>query len=95
MADLNITERLQPSLLDRLTDDAPEATSEARHDRVIDIDRLRDIIRRDLSWLRIERYRGVTQDENEAYVDTATNDTRFLPMLCQQCGTAPCEPVCY
>lgn len=51
MADLDITERLQPSLLDRLTDNAPEARSEARHDRVIDIERLRDIIRRDLSWL--------------------------------------------
>lgn len=51
MADLKITERLQPSLLDRLTDNAPEAETEGRNERVIDVERLRDIIRRDLSWL--------------------------------------------
>lgn len=51
MADKTITERLQPSLLDRLTDLEPENKSEARDDRVIDIRRLRDIIRRDLAWL--------------------------------------------
>jgi type VI secretion system protein ImpF len=51
MADRTITERLQPSLLDRLTDDDPLSQKEGRDDRVIDIRRLRDIIRRDLSWL--------------------------------------------
>ncbi len=51
MADRTITERLQPSLLDRLTDLHPEAREERREERVIDIRRLRDIIRRDLSWL--------------------------------------------
>jgi type VI secretion system protein ImpF len=51
MADRTISERLQPALLDRLTDLSPNSQSEARDDRVIDINRLRDIIRRDLSWL--------------------------------------------
>lgn len=51
MADQTIVERLQPALLDRLTDNAPENVGESRNERVIDIDRLRDIIRRDLSWL--------------------------------------------
>ena len=49
---------------------------------------------RELHWLRIERYWGVTRDETEAYREGATDDTRFLPMLCQHCGNAPCEPVC-
>ncbi len=51
MADKTITERLQPSLLDRLTDLEPDEKTEARDARVIDIRRLRDIIRRDLVWL--------------------------------------------
>ncbi len=51
MADKTIAERLQPSLLDRLTDDTPDIAIERRDDRVIDVRRLRDIILRDLSWL--------------------------------------------
>ena len=51
MADKTIIERLQPSLLDRLTDLEPNQKSESKDARVIDILRLRDIIRRDLSWL--------------------------------------------
>lgn len=46
-----ISERLQPSLLDRLTDADPSTTVEARDQRVIDIRRLREIVQRDLSWL--------------------------------------------
>jgi type VI secretion system protein ImpF len=42
---------LQPSLLDRLTDLEPVKATESRSSRVIDVNRLRDIVRRDLSWL--------------------------------------------
>lgn len=51
MADSSDKERLQPSLLDRLTDLKPGELRETRDERVIDIRRLRDIVQRDLSWL--------------------------------------------
>jgi molybdopterin-containing oxidoreductase family iron-sulfur binding subunit len=38
-----------------------------------------------LHWIRIERY---FEGEGEDL------ETQFLPMLCQHCGNAPCEPVC-
>lgn len=51
MADKTLSDRLQPSLLDRLTDRDPGVTRETRDARVIDLSRLREIIQRDLSWL--------------------------------------------
>ena len=47
---------------------------------------------REMAWLRIERYyEGNNNTENEFSADF---DTRFIPMMCQHCGNAPCEPVC-
>jgi type VI secretion system protein ImpF len=51
MADLTLSEKLQPSLLDRLTDDHPDERVESRDQRVIDMRRLREIVQRDLTWL--------------------------------------------
>ena len=51
MSDKTIAERLQPSLLDRLTDKEPGEKTERRDDRVIDLRQLREIVQRDLSWL--------------------------------------------
>lgn len=51
MADKTLGDRLQPSLLDRLTDQQPGSLKETRESRVIDLNRLREIIQRDLSWL--------------------------------------------
>jgi|WetSurMetagenome_2_1015567.scaffolds.fasta_scaffold433624_2 type VI secretion system protein ImpF len=51
MAELTQKERLQPSLLDRLTDNDPERKQESREVRVISPSRLRDCVRRDLAWL--------------------------------------------
>ena len=51
MAELTTQERLQPSLLDRLTDDEPGKTEESREKRVISAARLRECVTRDMSWL--------------------------------------------
>ena len=51
MAELTTQERLQPSLLDRLTDDEPDKLEESRDKRVISATRLRDCVTRDISWL--------------------------------------------
>jgi len=51
MAELTPRERLQPSLLDRLTDDDPTAKVEPRERRVLSPSQLRECVRRDLTWL--------------------------------------------
>ena len=43
---------------------------------------------RTMSWMRIERFVDKSPDVN------APAQTKFLPMLCQQCDHAPCETVC-
>ena len=42
--------------------------------------------RRDMSWIRIDRYFVETEDDGFQTVQQ--------PVMCQQCGDAPCEPVC-
>jgi anaerobic selenocysteine-containing dehydrogenase/Fe-S-cluster-containing dehydrogenase component len=47
---------------------------------------------REMAWIRLERYYEGAEHEDGAF-DPAF-DVRFLPMMCQHCGNAPCEPVC-
>lgn len=51
MAELAARERLQPSLLDRLTDDEPDKLIESRERRVMSLRTLREGVLRDLAWL--------------------------------------------
>jgi type VI secretion system protein ImpF len=51
MAELTPQERLQPSLLDRLTDLEPDKKTETRDRRVLSFRRLKESVLRDLAWL--------------------------------------------
>ena len=41
---------------------------------------------REMAWLRIDRF--------EEKLAPGAADVRFIPMMCQHCGDAPCEMVC-
>jgi molybdopterin-containing oxidoreductase family iron-sulfur binding subunit len=47
-----------------------------------------DLVRRgrEMQWIRIDRF--------EEKVAPGASDVRFVPMMCQHCGDAPCEMVC-
>lgn len=47
----NVRDRLQPVLLDRLTDNAPHSQVEADDARVMNKSQIREAVLRDLSWL--------------------------------------------
>jgi type VI secretion system protein ImpF len=51
MPELTPQERLQPALLDRLTDEEPDREQEPRERRVMTKSRLRQAVLRDLAWL--------------------------------------------
>lgn len=51
MTDLTPQERLQPSLLDRLTDTDRQNQTESRERRVLSLQRLKAAVLRDLGWL--------------------------------------------
>jgi len=51
MAELRQQDRLQPSLIDRLTDDDPERETDRPDQRVLTLRKLRESLKRDLSWL--------------------------------------------
>jgi type VI secretion system protein ImpF len=51
MANLVTRERLQPSLLDRLTDQNPDASRESLDQQTLSMQALRQAVLRDLAWL--------------------------------------------
>ncbi len=75
MNDPGDSERLQPSLLDRLTDNNPSDTKESLRDRIIDIRQLRDIVLRDLGWLlnTVNQEGNIDPDEFPQSFDSTLN----------------------
>jgi len=51
VTDLSRPERLQPSLLDRLTDEDPRKKSEGREKRALSLSKYESAVMRDLAWL--------------------------------------------
>ncbi|MBK1705557.1 type VI secretion system baseplate subunit TssE [Halochromatium glycolicum] len=51
MPELSLQERLQPSLLDRLTDDHPEERTEPPANHFLSVQQLRRFVQRDIGWL--------------------------------------------
>jgi molybdopterin-containing oxidoreductase family iron-sulfur binding subunit len=47
---------------------------------------------REMTWIRLERYFEGAEHPDGRF--DPNFETRFVPMMCQQCGNAPCEPVC-
>ncbi|UHG91535.1 TAT-variant-translocated molybdopterin oxidoreductase [Spirosoma oryzicola] len=55
------------------------------------------INRREMHWIRIDRYYSSDadpEDVRELEVASANPEVTFQPMLCQHCSNAPCETVC-
>lgn len=63
---MSSSERLQPALLDRLTDSDPERKVETRDQRIMSIDRLRGSVRRDLGFLLSTAHLEALVDLSEA-----------------------------
>ena len=51
MVELSIKEKLMPTLLDRLTDQAPDKLLERQDERIINMRSLKHSVQRDLEWL--------------------------------------------
>jgi type VI secretion system protein ImpF len=84
MPELSPKERLQPSLLDRLTDLEPDKQQESRESRSLSEAQLRESLRRDLAWLLNTTHLAALQDLS-AYPEVARSTVNFgIPDLAGQ-----------
>ena len=74
-------DRLQPALLDRLTDDNPDSQVEGTESRVINRNRLRDLVLRDLAWLMNSTAPGASIDWSHSRHARASVLNYGLPAL--------------
>jgi len=82
MAELTPSERLQPCLLDRLTDDRPREVKESRDQRIVSLRRYRTAVLRDLDWLLNTSARSSTEEFSE-FGEVARSVLNYgIPDLC-------------
>jgi type VI secretion system protein ImpF len=82
MAELTPRERRQPCLLDRLTDDEPQAALESRDKRVIGSQQFRRAVLRDLSWL-LNTSSRMEDDEAAEFPEVARSVLNYgVPDMC-------------
>ena len=77
MAELTPRDRLQPSLLDRLTDDDPSSKQESRERRVLSMVQYRQAVMRDLSWLLNTGNHRSTYDDLEDFPQAQNSVLNF------------------
>ena len=76
MAELTPSEKLQPCLLDRLTDDEPHKQKEHRNQRVMSTQRFRQAVLRDLSWL-LNTYANAEEDGLDEFEELPSSVLNF------------------
>lgn len=82
MAELTPSDRLQPCLIDRLTDERPDATKESRDQRVISVRQLKASVLRDLEWL-LNAAAPMPSDLSEEFADLSDTVINYgMPDLC-------------
>ncbi len=88
MSELVSRERLQPSLLDRLTDDAPEHRRESLDQQALTMQQLRRAVLRDLAWLLNTTNLATTEDISAAPLATKSTINFGIPSFAGLIGTA-------
>jgi type VI secretion system protein ImpF len=87
MADTTSRERLQPSLLDRLTDHAPDTSRETFEQQTLGMVQLRQAVLRDLAWLLNTTNMAAIEDMSETKLAEASAVNFGVPGLAGNIGT--------
>ena len=87
MSELSSRERLQPSLLDRLTDNAVEHTRETLDQQTLGLQQLRQAVLRDLAWLLNTTNLAVSEDLGATPLAAKSTLNFGIPGFTGQIGT--------
>jgi|SRR5271163_4723009 len=88
MAELTGRERLQPSLLDRLSDDAPDHRRESFDQQTLTMPQLRQAVLRDLAWLLNTTNLAATEDLSAAPLAAQSTINYGVPGLAGMVSSA-------